>query len=549
MSADVLNATQSLTERTGKSIFSSRRNRSFFFGLLLVVLTAAVYYPAHRDPFLNYDDDDYVTANPRISHGLSWDTVEWSFTTYHASNWHPLTWLVHGVDVQLFGLNPARHHDVNVILHLMNVLLLFWVLQRATGYAGRSFAVAALFALHPMNVESVAWVAELKTMLSMIFFLLALGVYRWYACMPRISRYLAVACLFALGLMAKPQVITLPFVLLLWDYWPLRRMFASDPESTSGTMAQDTIAEKSFSWLILEKLPLGLLCLASAFVTMKAQRVGRPFNWAFSFWTRVANAIVSYARYIGKAFWPSHLALMYLHPGTSLSRWQILAASLVLLAITAIVAVNWRRRYLVVGWLWFLVTMVPMIGLIQVGRQSMADRYAYLPFIGLFIMLCWSVAEWAARRRLPAILLPCATFLLLLGMAGVTHRQLSYWRDNVALWSHTLQVTSNNWVAEFHLGDALKNEGHPVEALQCYYRALAMNPSDPYSHIAIAFYEHQSGINLPDALDHYKKALERLDDAQKGQVLVNMGHLYDKLGDHEHARESFAAASKLQPPR
>jgi len=547
MSSDVLNATQPLLSGTGTSLSSSAGSRVFLFGLLLAVLTAGAYYPVHHDPFINFDDNDYVTANDHVNHGLTWKTVRWSLTTFRASNWHPLTWLFHALDVQLFGLNPAAHHDVNVFLHLVCVLLLFWVLQRATGYVGRSFVVAALFALHPMNVESVAWVAELKTMLSMMFFLLALGAYRWYAREPRVGRYLAVAGLFVLGLMAKPQVITFPFVLLLWDYWPLRRMFASDPESASGTMAQAVIPAKSFSWLIGEKLPLGFICLVSALVTMKAQRVGRPFNWAYSFWTRAANAIVSYARYIEKAFWPSRLALLYPHPGTSLSPWQVLVASLVLLAITAVVAVNWRRRYVVVGWLWFLVTMVPMIGLIQVGRQAMADRYAYLPFIGLFIMFCWSVAEWAARRRLPAILLPCATILVLLGMAPVTHRQLGYWRDNVDVWSHALQVTTNNYVAEYHMGDALKDQGHPIEALQCYYRALAMNPKDPYSHLGIAFYEHQNGSNLPDALEHYKKALERLDDASKVQVLVNMGHVYDKLGDPEHARECFEDAAKLRP--
>jgi hypothetical protein len=547
MSPDVLNATQTLPLRTGISLSSSPGSRVFLFGLLLAVLTVGAYYPVHHDPFINFDDNDYVTANAHVNHGLSWDTVKWSFTTFRASNWHPLTWLFHALDVQLFGLNPAAHHDVNVFLHLVCVVLLFWVLQRATGYVGRSFVVTALFALHPLNVESVAWVAELKTMLSMIFFLLALGAYRWYACEPRLSRYLAVSGLFVLGLMAKPQVITLPFVLLLWDYWPLRRMFASAPESAAGTIAQAQVPAESFSRLIWEKLPLGVICLASALVTMKAQRVGRPFNWAYSFWTRAANAIVSYALYVGKAFWPSRLALLYPHPGTSLSPWQVLAASLFLLVVTAIVAVNWRRRYLVVGWLWFLATMVPMIGLIQVGRQAMADRYAYLPFIGLFIMVCWSLAEWAGQRRLPAILLSCATILVLLAMAGVTHRQLGYWRTSVDVWSHSLQVTRNNWVAEYHLGDALKEQGRPIEALQCYYRALAMNPADPYSHIGIAFYEHQNGGNLSDALEHYKKALERLDDSSKAQVLVNMGHLYGKLGDPEHAQECFEAAARLRP--
>ena len=546
MSADVLNATTTPLSQTGSNLSPSRM-RTLLFGLLLAVSTIAVYYPVHRDPFLNFDDDEYVTANAHVTNGLSWDTVQWSFTTFHSFNWHPLTWLAHAGNTQLFGLDPARHHEINVALHLVCVVLLFWVLQRATGYAGRSFVVAALFALHPMNVESVAWVAELKTMLSMIFFLLALGAYRWYASEPQLGRYLAVACLFALGLMAKPQVITLPLVLLLWDYWPLQRMFAAVPDSASGTITHERIPVRSFSSLVWEKIPFGVLCLASAFLTMKAQRIGRPFNWAFSFGTRLANAIVSYVRYIGKAFWPSRLALMYPHPGTSLSAWLVLAAFLALLAVTAAVAVNWRRRYLVVGWLWFLVTMVPMIGLIQAGRQAMADRYAYLPFIGLFIMVCWSVAEWAAERRLPAILLPCATVLVLLAMAVVTRRQIGYWQDNVDVWTHTLQVTSNNWVAEDHLGDALKSQGRPVEALQCYYRALAMNPFDSYSHVAIAFYEHQSG-NLPDALEHYQQALERLDDTSKRQVLVNMGHLYEQLGDPEHARRCFEAAAKL-PPR
>jgi protein O-mannosyl-transferase len=346
--------------------------------------------------------------------------------------------------------------------------------------------------------------------------------------------------------MAKPQVITLPFVFLLWDYWPLGRMFASAPGSASGTAIREVIPAKSLLWLIWEKAPLGVIIAASSFITMKAQKVGRPFNWAYSVWTRGANAIVAYARYIGKAFWPSRLALLYPHPGTSLSRWLVLFALLLLLAISAMVAVNWRRRYLVVGWLWFLGTMVPMIGVVQVGRQAMADRYAYLPFIGLFIMICWSLSEWAARRRLPALVLPCSTVLVLLGMAVATHHQLGYWRNNVDLWMHTLQVTSNNYVAEFHVGDALKRQGHAVESLQWYYRALAMNPNDGYSHVAIAFYEHENGINLSDAIEHYKKALNRVDDETKAQLLANMGHVYEKLGDPEHARESFEAAAKLQ---
>jgi protein O-mannosyl-transferase len=583
MSSPVVSAAQSQALPATEILATVPRIRIALFAILLLVFTIAAYYPAHRDPFINFDDDLYVTQNPHVNHGLSGDAVKWSFTTYHAFNWHPLTWLVHQFDVQLFGLNPAGHHDVNILLHVIDVLLLFWILQRATGFAGRSFMVAALFALHPLNVESVAWVAELKTMLSMMFFLLALGAYRWYAKnsfeFPVSSfeseavasrerdglrkpstnvklgtrnlnllfgRYLVVAVLFALGLMAKPQIITLPAVLLLWDYWPLRRMFASDPEAAAGTRARDVIPAQSFSWLILEKMPLGLIIAASSFITMKAQKVGRPFNWAYSVWTRGANAVVAYASYIVKAFWPTRLAIMYPHPGTSLARWQIVGSALFLLAITALVVANWRRRYLVVGWLWFLGTMVPMIGVVQVGRQAMADRYAYLPFIGLFIMICWGVSESAERLRLPAFALPSVSALVLLGAALVTHHQLGYWRDNVKLWSHTVDVTHNNSVAVYHVGDALKQKGQTMEALQWFYRAVAMNPNDAYSNIAIAFYEHENGINLPDALERYKRVVGRVDDETRAQLLVNMGYVYEKLGDPVHARESFDAAGKLR---
>jgi len=551
MSSAVVNPTATLPSHSRAGLFSSPGKRTFLCGLLLAIATVATYYPVHKDPFLRYDDEGYVTLNHHVNQGLSWDAVKWAFTTFHAANWHPLTWLSHAVDVQFFGLNPAAHHDINVLLHLVNVVLLFWVLQRATGYPGRSFVVAALFALHPMNVESVAWVAERKTMLSMLFFLLALGAYRWYAREPRVGRYLVVALSFGLGLMAKPQVITLPFVLLLWDYWPLRRMFASDPESASGTTTEAVIPARSFSQLIWEKVPLFFLIAVDSLATMKAQRVGRPSGWSYTFWIRTGNAIISYARYVGKTFWPSRLALMYPHPGSSLSRWQVLGASVFLLAITAVVAVCWRRRYLTVGWLWFLGTMVPMIGLVQVGRQAMADRYAYLPFIGLFIMICWSVAEWAQRRHVPTAVLAGATILVLLTLTVVTHRQLGYWRDDASLWAHTLEVTSPNWFAEAMLGENLKKQGHTKEALTHFYNVILVNPNDSTSNLHIALYEHQNG-NLVDAIEHYKKVVGAPDNddaalALKAQVLTNMGFVYKKLGDSERSRESFEAAARVHP--
>ncbi len=391
-SADVI-APEQVQSQPAPRRFNLPPTAILFLGILLLAGTAAVYVPVHWHPFFTLDDGGYVTENTHVTSGLSWDTVKWAITTYYASNWHPLTWISHAVDCQFFHLSPAGPHDVNVVLHLFNVVLIFWVLWRATGYAGRSLMVAALFALHPLNVEAVAWVAERKTMLSMLFFLLSLGAYRWYACKPRVGRYIVVTLLFVLGLMAKPQAITLPCVLLLWDYWPLRRLRIGNSQSDSNP--ETGIPTRSFYELIKEKIPLFVICLIDSYVTMKAQRVGRPQYWPYTFAVRLENAIVAYARYVQKAFWPAHLGPMYLHPGNSIRWWQVVLALTFLLAVTALAAVWWRRRYLAVGWLWFLGTMVPMIGLLQVGRQSMADRYAYLPFIGLFIMLSWGVAEWA----------------------------------------------------------------------------------------------------------------------------------------------------------
>ena len=515
-------------------------------GLALLAGTAAVYLQVHRHPFVNLDDNVYVTENAHVTSGLNWTTVEWALTTYYASNWHPLTWISHALDCQVFQQDPAGPHDVNVLLHLINVVLLFWVLWKATGYAGRSLMVAALFALHPINVESVVWIAERKTVLSMLFFLLALGAYRWYAYKPRKMRYILVALLFVLGLMAKPQVITLPCVLLLWDYWPLGRLRRGSRES--GSVSQTDMPSRSLYQLVKEKIPLFVICLIDAYVTMKAQRVGRPQYWPFTFPVRLENAIVAYARYVQKMFWPSGLAPMYLHPGNSIRLGQVFLALGFLLAVTALVAVCWHRRYLTVGWLWFLGTMVPMIGLVQVGRQSMADRYAYLPLLGLFILLCWGVADCVQAWHLPAALLPAISLAVLASLALVTYRQASYWADNAMLWSHTLQVTDRNWFAESYLGDALRYTGHQDEAaLQHYFKSLEINPGNVEANLGLALYEHQTG-NLRESVDYYKKFLAKAGgDSRCYQVLINLGHVYRRLGDAERAQQYFEEAAKIAP--
>jgi len=537
----------------------SPRTRILLLVTGIVIATVALYYPVSSHPFLNYDDDIYVLRNPQVQAGLSWETVKWAFTSLYASNWHPLTWLSHALDYQMFNLDAGRHHETNLLLHVINVILLFWVLWRTTGYAGRSAMVAALFALHPMNVESVAWIAERKNLLSMMFFLLALGAYGLYARRPRVSRYLGVAGFYALGLMAKPQVITLPFVLLLWDYWPLQRMSYAAAGS-AATDDEPLIPAKSFSWLVLEKLPLLALSMASAVITIHAQYESGAMSgphWQ-PFRLRIENAFLAYARYLGKAIWPSHLTLLYPHPGNSIRIWQVGAALLLLLAITGLtVAARHRRRYLLVGWLWFLGTMVPMIGIVQVGVQAMADRYAYLPFVGLFIMICWAAADWAEQRHLAPLWQWGVSVAVLLALAVTARHQLDYWSDNTKLWARVIALQAqhanpDNWVAENNMGHALLKLGEEEEAMPHFRAAVAINPFDPDSNLNLGAYE-QEHKNLAAAIEQYKKVIAmtqntpRLNAPSRAQAFSNMGFAYRELKDYAQARASFQQVVNIDP--
>ncbi len=522
---------------------------SIVVGLLLILASIALYYPVLHYPFSNFDDTGYVVENEHVKYGLDWGTVKWAFTTFDYTNWHPLTWLSHALDCHLYSLDAGKHHRTNVLLHAVNAVLLFWVLLEATGYMGRSAMVAALFALHPINVESVVWIAERKNLLSMLFFLLALGAYRWYVSSPQVGRYAVVALLYAMGLMSKPQIITFPFVLLLWDYWPLQRMFAGarDPSQPAPL-----VPGKSLPWLLLEKTPLFILSAISAVITMKAQRAGHGMNPtnAYPFLVRLANAIVSYALYVGKAFWPSRLAVLYPHPGSSLKAWQIVAAGLFLLVTTGLVIVARSRRYLLVGWFWFLGTLVPMIGLVQVGAQAMADRYAYLPLAGLFIMVCWGVADVAAQRHISGAWLAGAGTAILLVLTVTAHRQIGYWRDNVSLWSHAVQVTRGNWIAEEDLGATFLKMGRMDDAMSHFRAAIEIQPLDAQSFLYMGMGEQQRG-NLQQAIEHYKKVIILTQNDIPDNTLLrylsftNMAESYRELGDAADAEGSVEAAKSL----
>src|SRR5438094_6761107 len=397
----------------------TRRGQEAIMVLLLIAGTLALYNPATRNGFINYDDNSYITLNPHVQAGLTLQNIRWAFTTFDVSNWHPLTWISHMLDCQLFGLNPAGHHFVSILLHAFNVALVFWLLLRATGAQWRSFWVAALFAVHPLNVESVAWVAERKNVLSTLFGLLTIAAYGWYLQQRNWKRYGLLLLLFALSLMAKPMLVTLPLALLLLDFWPLERIRSFAEWRKAG-------------FLLLEKTPLLALSFASSVVTMEAQRssmsalVWKDPGWPrfFKYW----NAIYSYPQYLRKMIWPSKLAIFY--PLHSIGLWQVLLSALALCIVTVLVFRYAKRGYLTVGWLWYLGMLIPVIGVVSVGRQAMADRYAYVPLLGIFVLLVWSAADLA--ENFFSRMLPLVCGLLLAGIIAlrvVTHNQLPYWHD------------------------------------------------------------------------------------------------------------------------
>jgi Tfp pilus assembly protein PilF len=526
------------------SLFASPEKRNPVVCLLLAAITLAIYNPVTHHPFVNYDDDRYVTENPHIRQGLTVDTIAWALTSTEQANWHPLTWISHALDVSLFHLNPAGHHFTSVMLHAINVVLLYLLLIWATGRFGASLFVAALFALHPINVESVAWVAERKNILCTTFFFLTFWAYGWYAGKPSWKRYLAVAALFAAGLASKPMVITLPFVLLLLDYWPLNRVAGSD-----DLLSNDSL-RPTFRWsrLLLEKLPLLAFSAASAVITMQAQQAGGATRSTtqFSLGVRIGNAVYAYAMYLWKMVWPARLAPIYPHPGDSLTAWRVAVAGLVLIAITAVVWRFRRHRFLLTGWLWFLGTLVPVIGLVQVGDAAMADRYAYIPLIGVFTMISFGIADLAKEKKL-GFVAAVAGAMVAITFAAVTYRQISYWQTNVELWTHALAVTQNNFIAEDNLAGALILEGKEDEAHEHFEAASRINPKDPMSRSNLGTYF--ATHNQPHkAIAAYDAVLELTSDpGLRAQTYANLGAAERALGEDDEARKNFDESLRLNP--
>lgn len=516
-----------------------RENRRAISALCLALFTIVIYNSVTNNGFVSFDDTYYVIQNKHIQAGLNWRTISWAFRSMYCSNWHPLTWMSHALDWQLFGNHASGHHYVSVLLHALCAVLLFIFLENATKRIWPSLTVAVLFTVHPINVESVAWIAERKNVLSTVFFLLTLIAYESYVRSPSLKRYVLVAFCFVLGLMSKPMVITLPFVLLLLDYWPLRRAKTDDPGAMRGVKTH-------FGFLVIEKIPLFIFSIASGILTVIAQR-NAAIKTQYSFSERFGNAVVSYCLYIGKAFWPSKLAVLYPHPINSLAAWRVLASLALLSLITAIVVKFRSHRYLMVGWLWFLGTLVPVIGLIQVGEQAMADRYAYVPFIGLFIAIIWAAADFIESKKLPAAYCAVVALLVVTILSIRTRIQIHYWHDSAELWSHTLDVTENNFVALDSMGAELLSQGRITEAVDDFRKADQINPKDAFSQLDLGFCERQQG-NITAAIEHFQSALHLPGDSNLySTAFNNLGSIYRRAGNYALARENYQSALQLVP--
>ena len=521
------------------------RYRIALVAVFLGLMTIAVFCPSGQFNFVSLDDNVYVTANPMVQKGVTTDGLRWAFTNFDSGTWHPLTWISHMVDCELYGLKAGGHRWTNILVHTAAAVLLFLVLNAMTGFLWGSGLVAALFALHPLHVESVAWVAERKDVLSGFFWVATMCAYDLYVKKPGASRYLLVLVFLALGLLSKPMLVTLPIVLLFLDYWPLRRH--EDPV----TLFDDSLRtypsfHRACPRLIAEKIPLFFLSLiAGVLALIGQQRIGAIQTMeVFPFQERFTNALVSYVWYIWKMFLPFDLAVYYPHAGLP-PFWKWMGALVILVVITVLV-LRWARTlpYLPVGWFWYLVTLLPVIGFVQIGAQAMADRYTYIPLIGLFILVVWGAYDAAGERKYHRVALAVFFPVIIVALIVSTAKQLSYWQDSRTLYAHTLAVTEGNYLVHNNLGNELAGAGEMDEALVHYLEAVRIYPgyADGQCNLANAF----ARMGQEDeAIRHYLEAIRIMPDHEKAHY--NLGITLARRGNLDEAMECFSETLRINP--
>jgi protein O-mannosyl-transferase len=518
---------------------------------VLTLSTLLVFWQVHNFDFVNYDDSQYVYDNPHVLNGLTGDSVIWAFTSNHSSNWHPLTWLSLMLDCQLFGANPGWMHLVNLLLHIANTLLLFAVLRKMTGALWPSAFVAAAFAIHPMHVESVAWIAERKDVLSTLFLLLTLAAYVSYVRNRGPARYAITLLLFALGLLAKPMLVTLPVLLLLLDYWPLGRFDSHQTiKATSRQKRQSSpVHDKRLGpyLAIIEKIPFIALSIASSVITFLIQlgsSAVAPID-DLPLKARIVNVFLSYIRYTGKLFWPRNLAVFYPFDVGSFASWQVAMCVLLLIAISIfVIRFGRNQKYLPVGWFWFIVTLVPVIGLVQVGRQAYADRYTYISYTGLFIMIAWGLPEVLSKwpQRKTALGLSMVIVLTILGIC--TYKQVSLWNNSITLFSHAIEVTQNNCIAHNNLGVAYDSIGRYQDAIEDYKQAVKINPDYAEAYYNLGLTYGKLG-RRQDEIESYKQAIKTKPDY--AEAYNNLGVASGNLGRYQDEIESCKQAIRIKP--
>jgi tetratricopeptide (TPR) repeat protein len=506
------------------------RTRGLAWALLaLVLLNIAVFERVRDHDFVTWDDGPYVTENATVQDGLTTRGLAWAWSAPTAPYWHPLTWMSHMLDVELFGLDAGGHHLTSLAIHIVNTLLLCVLLVHLTGSAGRSAFVAALFAIHPLHVESVAWIAERKDVLSTLFLLLTCGAYAWYTRRPRWGRYAALFLVLGLGLAAKPMLVTLPLLLLLLDIWPLGRWSSSWPR------------------LVLEKLPLVALAIAVGVATyLIQQRVGAMAAFeSLPLEHRLANAVMSYVKYILLMVWPSGLAAFYPYPRALPPVWLLAAAIVALVTASVVAALSFRRRpYVFVGWFWYVIALLPVIGIIQVGEQAMADRFTYVPLIGLFVIAAWLLPELLVRLFRHRAAVPVAAVVVIVGYAATARAQVEHWRNGRTLWERALAVTRDNYYAHSALGALLAGDGLVADAVAHQVEALRIRPSDSDAHNELGKVLAEQG-KLPDAIAHFRAALRSNDAFARAHH--NLGMALLNLGAYDEAVSHFRAALALEP--